>query len=134
MGSLGERCGGGGVVAAGVWRGLGIFWKGSGAGFFVKVFKVFLDGFNCVCGADPLGRDVLVILQRQVPADAFIGRAWTFLLCNRDAFHSHTVRKTVEIPQVQFLEVVERPLLCCDWCCGPDNAKNCLEVRWSTFL
>ena len=27
-----------------------------------------------------------------------------------------------------------RPLLCNDWCDGPDTAENCLEARWSTFM
>ena len=89
----------------------------------MKVFNVFLDGFNSVCGADPFDRgrpcdptatsSSRPSLWFEVPQIQFIGRAWTFLFVP-----VHTVQKTVEIPQVLFLEVGERPLLCdgrCDW-------------------
>ena len=39
----------------------------------------------------------------------------------------HTVQKTAETPQVtvQFLEVVDMPVMYNDWCRGRDRAVNC---------
>ena len=47
----------------------------------------------------------------------------------RTAFVSalHTLQKTAETPlvTVQFLEVVDMPVMCNDWCQGRDRAVNC---------
>ena len=47
------------------------------------------------------------------------------MLCNRDTFHSHTVQKTVEFPQVQFLELLSTR------CCATTGACTWRSSRFS---
>ena len=84
-----------------------------------------------------------VVVQRQVPggpdsAELFGGAVVDVLVTGSDEFQQFTaqlVQKTVDFPQVQFLDkVLDVPLLCTDWYGGPDSAENRLEVPLLQFV